>query len=341
MPITAAPRVLPAPTLSSSRSSHRTPPQERRIRASAEASSAPDRAVVILPGLGNNAADYAALAAQLRAQHRLHTEVAPVARVDWARNAAGLLDGAYWAGTLTPRPTVDWYLERTAAAVAAARAAAPGAPLTLLAHSAGGWLGRLFMLDYGTADLGIDRFVSLGSPHQPPPPGVVDQTRGILTWISANCPGAHHDDVQYVTVAGKWVQGAALAGPGSWQRRVVGQGYKQVCGEAEVWGDGVVPVPAAHLEKAVQVTLEGVYHSPLGAEEGGEVGAALAARSTAGAESDDGETDEYEATPADVEAAAAAAAATRPGPRLWYGSPPVLDRWVGLLRDSSGLPVTE
>ncbi|AQL07811.1 alpha/beta-Hydrolases superfamily protein, partial [Zea mays] len=38
----------------------------------------------------------------------------------------------------------------------------------------------------------------------------------------------------------------------SWRARFVGQGYKQihdqVCGRADVWGDGVVPEMAAHLD---------------------------------------------------------------------------------------------
>ena len=38
----------------------------------------------------------------------------------------------------------------------------------------------------------------------------------------------------------------------------------QVCGRAEVWGDFIVPQPAAHLEGADNVDLEGVFHSPLG-----------------------------------------------------------------------------
>lgn len=37
---------------------------------------------------------------------------------------------------------VDWYLDRVQQAVEAAKRATDGAPLTLLAHSAGGWLGR-------------------------------------------------------------------------------------------------------------------------------------------------------------------------------------------------------
>ena len=37
---------------------------------------------------------------------------------------------------------------------------------------------------------------------------------------------------------------APVQGPGSWQQRVVGAGYQQVCGDATAWGDGVVPVPS-------------------------------------------------------------------------------------------------
>lgn len=58
-------------------------------------------------------------------------------------------------------------------------------------------MGRVYMKDFGTA--GLDRFVSLGSPHNPPPkdvPGVIDQTRGILTWVEDNCPGAFEQNVR-------------------------------------------------------------------------------------------------------------------------------------------------
>lgn len=41
----------------------------------------------------------------------------------------------------------------------------------------------------------------------------------------------------------------------------------QVCGQADVWGDGVVPVVSAHLKGALNVTLEGVYHSPVGSDD--------------------------------------------------------------------------
>ena len=50
-------------------------------------------------------------------------------------------------------------------------------------------------------------------------------------------------------IAGKWMKGARLRGSGgSLTQKLVGLGYQQVCGNPEVWGDGITPVPAAHLE---------------------------------------------------------------------------------------------
>lgn len=42
-------------------------------------------------------------------------------------------------------------------------------------------------------------------------------------------------------------------------------GVQQVCGDAEVWGDFIVPVAAAHLEGAINVDIDNCFHSPLGA----------------------------------------------------------------------------
>jgi len=58
-------------------------------------------------GLGNNTGDYNELVASLEARG-LTAVTAKVSRPDWLRNAAGLLDAAYWKGSLQPRPTLDW-----------------------------------------------------------------------------------------------------------------------------------------------------------------------------------------------------------------------------------------
>lgn len=38
----------------------------------------------------------------------------------------------------------------------------------------------------------------------------------------------------------------------------------QVCGDAEVWGDFIVPAPSAHLDGAINVDIDNCFHSPLG-----------------------------------------------------------------------------
>lgn len=68
---------------------------------------------------------------------------------------------------------------------------------------------------------------------------------------------------RYVCLAGKYLKGSSnIRETAAW---TVGLGYQQVCGNAEVWGDGITPVDWAHLDGAENVVLEGVYHSPLGA----------------------------------------------------------------------------
>jgi NAD(P)H-hydrate repair Nnr-like enzyme with NAD(P)H-hydrate epimerase domain len=88
--------------------------------AGGQAAATPTRGVLILPGLGNNAGDYAELAAHLQASRspgEVAVAVAPIGRADWGRNAAALADPSWWRGQLRPRPAVDWYLTRVDAAM--------------------------------------------------------------------------------------------------------------------------------------------------------------------------------------------------------------------------------
>lgn len=225
--------------------------------------------------------------------------VAAVSRLDWFRNAAGLVDPAYWRGTLRPRPVLDWYLNRIDDAVREANELAQGQGLCLIGHSAGGWLARVYMEEYGNSDISL--LLTLGTPHLPPPrglPGVIDQTRGLLYYVEENCAKAvYTPELKYVCIAGRYIRGARLVDnadadidsdvtvgidsgegiselaiasnkkSGTFRARFVGQGYKQVCGRADVWGDGVVPEVSAHLEGALNVSFDGVYHSPVGSDD--------------------------------------------------------------------------
>ncbi|KAL0464343.1 UNVERIFIED_CONTAM: hypothetical protein Slati_0321900 [Sesamum latifolium] len=271
------------------------------------------RPAVILPGLGNNTNDYQKLALVLK-DYGVPTVIAKVSRIDWLRNAAGLLDSNYWRGTLRPRPVLDWYLKRVEEAVNDAKELAQGSTLSLIGHSAGGWLARVYLQEFGLSDVSL--LLTLGTPHLAPPKGVsgvIDQTRGLLDYVEKHCSKAvYTPELRYVCIAGRYIQGARLLGsndgnsstaivendqpagemtaistsePASTtlQARFIGQGYKQVCGQADVWGDGVVPEMSAHLEGALNVSLDGVYHSPVGSDD-----------------------------------------ETRP----WYGSPAIVEQWI-------------
>lgn len=254
------------------------------------------RPAIILPGLGNNTKDYEKLAFILK-DYGVPTVVVKVSRFDWFRNAAGLLDANYWSGTLRPRPVLDWYFKKMDEAISEANDLAEGASLSLIGHSAGGWLGRVYLQEFGISNISL--LLTLGTPHLPPPkglPGVIDQTRGLLDYVEKYCTKAvYTQELRYVCVAGRYIQGArffgsnddeseivagvgqsnpevALVNPSKppstpWRARFVGQGYKQVCGQADAWGDGVVPEISAHLEGALNMSLEGVYHSPVGSDD--------------------------------------------------------------------------
>lgn len=158
------------------------------------------------------------------------------------------------------------------------------------------------MQEYGTSDISL--LLTLGTPHLPPPKGVsgvIDQTRGLLYYVEENCaPAVYTPELRYVCIAGRYIQGAPLTGNSiattdeivavdtpsdvaeavmigadnksaqsgpTLRARFVGQGYKQVCGRADVWGDGVVPEISAHLEGALNISFDGVYHSPVGSDD--------------------------------------------------------------------------
>jgi pimeloyl-ACP methyl ester carboxylesterase len=128
---------------------------------------------------------------------------------------------------------------------------------------------------------------------------------GILTWVERECDAPEKLGIPVTCLAGKWKMGSDT--PGATIEFAVGQGYKQVCGAAEgVWGDGITPVEVrvrvrslfsfftprlgfnvrsrplstdrstlespihrqtAHLAGATCVTLDGVFHTPLGSDE--------------------------------------------------------------------------
>ncbi|KAK1304928.1 F-box protein SKIP31 [Acorus calamus] len=207
--------------------------------------------------LGYNCADDKELEAALR--QGVAAVTPKVSRLDWFRNAAGLLEGNYWKGTLSPKPVCDWYLERVDEAVQEAKLLAQGGSVSLIGHSIGGWLGRLYMEEFGTSHVSL--LLTLGTPHLfiygSPLFGKPDASYK----STARVGNQDMSNAVVINSINESVPAPTL------RARFIGQSYKQVCGRADVWGDGVVPEISAHLEGALNISLEGVYHSPTGSDD--------------------------------------------------------------------------
>jgi hypothetical protein len=102
--------------------------------------------------------------------------------------------------------------------------------------------------------------VTLGAPHLPPPPGVMDMTRGALRITNERFPGAYHaPNMFYVTAIGLAVTGKKQERTSPLEPTSVSgfafNSYEAVCGDGTAIGDGVVPLCAGHLKDALQVSL--------------------------------------------------------------------------------------
>jgi len=134
--------------------------------------------------------------------------------------------------------------------------------VTLIGHSAGGVLARLYLSPkpfLGHAYRGldhVDHLITLGSPHH----NQGGLTRGgpMSRWVEQRYPGAHFaPQVKYASVAGKLIRGDPA---GSLHERWVYNNYAKIGGDGSAWGDGLIPVDSALLRGSNQLVLDGVSH---------------------------------------------------------------------------------
>jgi hypothetical protein len=130
--------------------------------------------------------------------------------------------------------------------------------VTLIGHSSGGILGRLFLSPeplQGHAYNGLysaSTLITLGSPHYN------YKGASLRKWVEEKYPGAYFEpNVRYISVAGKAIQGKKLGAP---RESMTFWFYRTLCGRGDVWGDGFVPVPSALLEGSRQVIVDGIRH---------------------------------------------------------------------------------
>ncbi|MFZ4805201.1 MAG: esterase/lipase family protein [Synechococcus lacustris] len=169
---------------------------------------------------------------------------------------------------LIPVSTLEWLLtlvpwgwarilDRVAVTVGRLAASSPTGKVTLIGHSSGGVMLRLFLSDqafqgrhYNGKAL-ADQLVMLGSPHT--------NIKGayMRRWVDRQLPGASYaPEVHYLSVAGDL--DLAKASPSS--QRFAALSYRNINGDGDSQGDGLVPVGSALLSGSTSLVLKDVAH---------------------------------------------------------------------------------
>lgn len=199
--------------------------------------------IVILGGFLITAEAYAPMRGWLEQRCGQPVRLVPAGRLDW------LLTIGTWG----------WcrLLDRTAALVQELASASPTGKVTLIGHSSGGVMLRLFLGDEAFAGrryngLALaDRLFCLGSPH------TALRATALRQLVDRRYPGAFFADaVEYISVAGdlQLEDGSATA------RRLAPSSYRAIAGTSDLAGDGLVPVRSASLQGSRTLVLPGVAH---------------------------------------------------------------------------------
>jgi len=138
----------------------------------------------------------------------------------------------------------------------------PTGRVTLIGHSSGGVMLRPYLADQtflGRCFNGAtrcNRLITLGSPHQ-----AVRATplRARVDREFPGCPEA--DRVDYVAVAGRLDPLGPIAS--TFSRRSAARSYRQIMGDSDFEGDGLVPVQSALLRDARWIDLPDTAHGGL------------------------------------------------------------------------------
>ena len=148
-------------------------------------------------------------------------------------------------------------LDRTAEKAEALACQSPTGRITLIGHSSGGVMLRLFLADEPFAGRRYngrqwaDRLYTLGSPH------TAVRATPLRQMVDRRYPGAFFADaVRYIAVAGSLGEGEGTA----LSERMAARSYQAIAGSTALPGDGLVPVASACLSGAEPIVLPGVAH---------------------------------------------------------------------------------
>jgi hypothetical protein len=203
--------------------------------------------VLILGGFLITAEAYGPMVNTLASLSGQPVRLVPVSRLEWLLTVFPFA----WARIL----------DRVARAAAELARDSPSGRITLVGHSSGGIMLRLFLSDlpfegrcWGGRRV-ADRLICLGSPH------TALKATPLRALVDRELPGAFHSDsVHYVSVAGSLTLDPAAGQASDTARRLAPTAYRNSTGNADDPGDGLVPVAGALLAGSQPIVLEGVAH---------------------------------------------------------------------------------
>lgn len=223
--------------------------------------------VIVCPAQFGTRDDYEELVEALQARGH-PVVVAPLKPTDWLRLIPASVTPEYWKGELSPDVALPFYYEALDKAADELSKQYPERKIQLVAHSIGGWITRAYLGKVSASQRAkFSALVTLGTPHRPPPDGFfkkIDQTRGLLKFVEERYPGAHFDELRYMTVGSRAQAGALPWGdandgepsPGLLAGTLAAASYLPLCGDAFTVGDGITPLACAHLDGAEQRVVD-------------------------------------------------------------------------------------
>ncbi len=203
----------------------------------------PRQPIVILGGFLISPEAYAPMAARLEQLSGQPVRLVAVGKPEWLLTVFAFA----WARIL----------DRVQTTVAELARCSPTGRVTLIGHSSGGIMLRLFLDDapfqgrrYDGKRL-ADTLVMLGSPH------TALKATVLRRMVEQRLPGSPFADrVRYVSVAGDLDLETATP----MARRLAPTAYRNSTGDAHDRGDGLVPVASALLADSTPLVLPGVAH---------------------------------------------------------------------------------
>ncbi len=169
---------------------------------------------------------------------------------------------------VTPITPLDWLLGRfrgygqlvfeVASVVDKALLESESDRAVLVGHSAGGILARTYIggePPYGgrrySGHRRVSHLITLGTPHDVPDEGRLAP----ISEADELFPGALHENIHYLSVAGAAVDGN--------HSPAVRRRYERFTGDGRVKGDGLIPVESALLSGTEHLVLDDLYHGRL------------------------------------------------------------------------------